>query len=501
MLSQQEFQQRYRYDTTEDRLGEGGFGEVFKAYDTFLDRWVAIKVSKVKADFPELRLRKEAELVNKLPIHPNIARYEECYSFNTMSGEYDFGVLQYYEHGNLLQLLRKQSLSQGQRYTLLTNLLEGIKFIHSHNIIHRDIKPQNILIVKRNEEYIPKITDFGISKKIKLTKQTQFSNSLIGAGTIAYSAPEQLADQPIRKNTDLWSFGIIAYQVLVGELPFNSGSHSTSSELGRQEILKQINSGQLPKKFDSIPGPWRILIERCLVNDPECRIKDTNECFSILTGMKHPNSLPIVLDSNTNVEDDCTQVINTTSKKVKQKKIFKNWNRSLTYLSLSLLGVIVLAFILLFPGVSENITNNEINLNDSSSISKSVIENSQKHSPEKQVAPIVTQDSNKQVSELTTIRNEKSAGEPEKEIVSNQIQEIVFPNGDSYIGSIKNGKMDGKGKYLFKSGGLISKNDPMERKAEAGDYIEGEWVEGELYRGHIFDRNGSKKQQIIIGRN
>ncbi len=499
MLSQKEFQQRYRYDIAEDRLGEGGFGEVFKAYDTFLDRWVAIKVSKVKADFPELRLRKEVELVNKLPIHPNIARYEECYTFNTLSGEYDFGVLQYYEDGNLLQLLRKQSLSQGQRYTLLNNLLEGIKFIHSHNIIHRDIKPQNILIVKRNDEYIPKITDFGISKKIKPTKLTQFSNSLIGAGTIAYSAPEQLADQPIRKNTDLWSFGIIAYQVLVGELPFNSGTHSTSSELGRQEILKQINSGQLPKKFDAIPNPWGTLIERCLVNDPEYRIKDTSECFLLLTNQKRTNSPFIASHNKDNIEDDCTQVVDATRKKTKQKKVSVKWGRSSTYFSLSILGVIILVSAILFRGITDDNQGREINLNDS--ISNSATENFGRHLPEKQIVPIIMRDSIKQTSETGNKPDEKKSGVKEKNIISDQFQQIDFPNGDTYKGSIKNGKMDGKGKYWFKSGGLISQNDPMERKAEAGDYIEGEWANGELYRGYIFDKNGIKKQQIIIGRN
>jgi serine/threonine protein kinase len=183
-MNQEDFKKRYKYDPSTDRLGEGGFGEVFKTYDTFLDKWIAIKISKVRADFQEIRLKNEVDLLNQLPAHPNVARYEECYTFRTISGEHDFAILQYYEAGNLLQVLKKYDLSLSQKYYLLSGLLEGIRFIHSQGIIHRDLKPQNVLIVCRDNNYIPKITDFGISKKLNFSKSTQFSNSLIGAGTI-----------------------------------------------------------------------------------------------------------------------------------------------------------------------------------------------------------------------------------------------------------------------------------------------------------------------------
>ncbi|MDR1847973.1 MAG: protein kinase, partial [Bacteroidales bacterium] len=127
-MTQQEFQRRYTYDINADKLGEGGFGKVFKAYDTYLDRWVAIKVSPV-GDVESLRLRKEVEMVSQLPAHPNIARYEECYSFSSFDGEYDFGILQYYEQGNLNQLLRSGSLTFEQKQSLLTQILEGLEFL------------------------------------------------------------------------------------------------------------------------------------------------------------------------------------------------------------------------------------------------------------------------------------------------------------------------------------------------------------------------------------
>jgi serine/threonine protein kinase len=114
-MTQHEFQQRYTYNSATDKLGEGGFGSVFKAYDTHRDRWVALKIAKVNPDFENIRLRREVEMVNQLPSHPNIAYYEECYTFASFDGEYDFGILQYYEQGNLSQLLKNNTLTVAQR--------------------------------------------------------------------------------------------------------------------------------------------------------------------------------------------------------------------------------------------------------------------------------------------------------------------------------------------------------------------------------------------------
>lgn len=492
MMTQEDFQQRYRYETTSDRLGEGGFGEVFKAYDTFLDRWVAIKVSKIKADFPELRLRHEVELVNKLPAHPNIARYEECYTFHSLAGEYDFGILQYYELGNLLQLMKKQTLELRQKYYLLSSLLEGIRFIHSQNIIHRDIKPQNILIVKRDDNFIPKITDFGISKKLSSAKNTQYSNSLIGAGTIAYSSPEQLAEKTIRKNTDLWSFGVIAFHLFTGELPFNSGEHSTSSELGRQEILKQINLGKLPQTINSIPAPWKSVIEKCLMTDPLLRIKDAEECMLLLSGGKKQENQKTGPFNIHATDDESTQVVSNTAGK---KNVIRT-GRSKRAVIFALTGFLLLALLsisiyYLGPFVKkENKTSHSIANTNLDQIPE--IQNKAEQGPN-----VVD------LSKMKIKPKDPAEEKPVEQKIPPAITqgEIKFPNGDIYVGFLKNGKMHGKGKYYFKTGGLISKNDLLERKAEAENYIEGDWIDGELYKGYLFDKNGIRKERLVIGRN
>jgi len=283
-MTQQEFQTRYTYNPSTDKLGEGGFGSVFKAYDNHRDRWVALKISKVNPQYETIRLRKEVEMVAKLPSHPNIAYYEECYTFPQMDGEYDFAILQYYNEGNLNQMLKNNTLIDEQKQSILMQILEGIHFLHNNGIIHRDLKPQNILMVKRGNEFVPKITDFGISKQLDTSKSSVFDNSIAGAGTLSYSSPEQLFDREIRKNTDLWSFGVIAFQTFTGRLPFNTGEHASASEAGRMELFRQVNSGQLPDITAQISEPWQTVIRRCLVTDAALRVKNAQETADILIG-------------------------------------------------------------------------------------------------------------------------------------------------------------------------------------------------------------------------
>ncbi|MDR1594166.1 MAG: serine/threonine protein kinase [Prevotellaceae bacterium] len=281
----EEFKKRYEYNPATDKLGEGGFGSVFKTYDNHRNRLVALKISKVNPEYENIRLKKEVEIVAHLPSHPYIAYYEECYTFASFDGEYDFGILQYYEHGNLAQLLKKGNLLPEQKQNILIQILEGIEFLHGHGVIHRDLKPQNILMtLKPNGEYVPKITDFGISKQLDVNRSSVFSNSMAGAGTLAYASPEQLAERTIRKNADLWSFGVIAFQTITGTLPFTTGKHAKTSESGRLELFRQINSGQPPEAINSIDEPWQELIRTCLVTDPEKRVKNCEACNAILTG-------------------------------------------------------------------------------------------------------------------------------------------------------------------------------------------------------------------------
>jgi len=254
-------------------------------------------MAEVKSGLEQVRLKHEVELINKLPTHPNIAYYEECYTFSTFAGEYDFGVLQYYEQGNLDQLVREKQLTFQQKDHILRQILEGIAFLHSQGIIHRDLKPQNILIVNRNGEYIPKITDFGISKKLDTNKSSIFTNSVMGS--LAYASPEQLRGLTMKKNTDLWSFGVIVCWIFTGKLPFNSGSQAVTSEAGRIELFRQITTGNVSMIIQQLPSIWSELVKQCIVVDNEKRIGNAINCLNILYGrINHLGNKSTVKDDN-----------------------------------------------------------------------------------------------------------------------------------------------------------------------------------------------------------
>ncbi len=278
-LTQQEFQRRFEYDAISDLLGTGGFSKVFKAYDNEEQRLVAIKVAAVNSGQEKFRLKKEVDLIKKYK-HPNIARYEDCYTFKNLAGEFDYGILQYYPLGNLLQLLERETLPDAEKQNILKGILTGLHVLHDNGIIHRDLKPQNILMGKEGGNYIPKITDFGISRE--LDKEESKIDTTSAAGTPSYASPEQLkASASIHKNTDLWSFGVIAFRLFTGELPFKKDDSASASAL--ESILKQINRGSLPESIRSVPEPWQALIRQCLISDPRKRLKQCSDCEKILS--------------------------------------------------------------------------------------------------------------------------------------------------------------------------------------------------------------------------
>lgn len=279
-MTQEEFQKRYLYNTSTDCLGRGGFGSVYRAWDTILSRYVAIKISPIDYQNPGLRLRNEVEKAVGL-LHPNVAHYEECHTFSYPTGDFDFAIMQFYEDGSLDKFIINNALNLDDYHNILRQILLGIAFLHKNNIIHRDLKPQNILIVNHAGNYVPKITDFGISKRLNEGESSAVSNSVLG-GTRFYASPEQLAERKIRKNSDLWSFGIIAYRLFTGTTPFNSGEYSATSEQGRQELFRQMMSGELPSRIDDIHEPWRSIIQKCLIPDNTLRVAHAEECLAIL---------------------------------------------------------------------------------------------------------------------------------------------------------------------------------------------------------------------------
>ena len=442
-MTEQEFQARYTYDRNRGKLGEGGFGTVFKAYDNYRDRWVALKIAEVDVKNESIRLRKEVEMVTKLPSHPNIAYYEECYTFMQAKGECDFGILQYYEEGNLGELLKNNTLTLEQKQSVLKQILEGIAFLHQNGIIHRDLKPQNILIAKRGSEYIPKITDFGISKQLDINKSSVFSNSIAGAGTLAYASPEQLSERTIRKNTDLWSFGVIAFQALTGQLPFNTGEHASTSEAGRLELFRQINSGKLPDKINTIKEPWQKLIRRCLVLDAAQRVQSEAELKDILMNLNKDTVIPE--PDPTILEPDDPDIIDISDPNHGEEGHSKKYLLPIVIIAALLVVVVIFIF----------------KSNKSSNVPIDSVSN----------MPVTISD-----SIHFTYSGRMVNGLPDGSGTA------VYPNGDKYEGHFLNGLPDGYGTMIFANPRITYKGDYEKGKAEGYGFMK--WPNGVTYDGY-----------------
>lgn len=279
-MTLQEFNTRFTYNPATDSLGGGGFGKIFKAWDNDNDCYVALKIQNVDPQFPEVRLSKEVAMAASLK-HPNIAHYKECHTFSTLTGEVDIAIMSYYESGSLDKLMASRQLSYDNKVDILTQILHGIAYLHDHGVIHRDLKPQNILILYIDGRYIPKITDFGISKQLKEGDKSSVVNSMKFVSRL-YASPEQLLGENIKKNTDLWSFGVIAYQMFVGKTPFNTAGHTFDSELGRAEFFRQVTSGMLPQEIETIPGAWQQVIRRCMTISNNLRYSQASEVLNDL---------------------------------------------------------------------------------------------------------------------------------------------------------------------------------------------------------------------------
>ncbi|CAN5153602.1 hypothetical protein BH09BAC2_BH09BAC2_17430 [soil metagenome] len=212
------FRERYKYNPAKDVLGSGGFATVYKAFDTLLERDVALKMFHT-SESDKVNILSELKKMSKLD-HQNLIRcYDilnvEVTNIHGLPEKLSVGVMEYADSGSLKEFIQRNN-DLNVTKDLLIQILQGLSYLHSKNIIHRDLKPQNILLSDYDGTLIPKITDFGISKAVSNDNQV----SSVIMGTIEYMAPEQFdtekygIDGRISTNLDLWSFGILTYEMV-----------------------------------------------------------------------------------------------------------------------------------------------------------------------------------------------------------------------------------------------------------------------------------------------
>lgn len=337
-------------------IGEGGMANVYLGYDTILDRNVAIKVLRGDLSNDEKfvrRFQREALSASSLS-HPNIV---EMYDVGEDDGLY-YIVMEYIEGKTLKQLLKKRgSLTLSEAIDIMLQMTDGMAHAHDSYIIHRDLKPQNIMI---QDDGQIKITDFGIAMALNSTQLTQ-TNSVMGS--VHYLPPEQAAGKGSSIRSDIYSMGIIFYELLSGSLPFKGES---AVEIALKQMRDPLPS--LREENKEIPQSIENIILKSTAKNPKNRYHDAKEMHQdLLTALNDERmNEPIYQYPYSEHEvDDTTKVVKTLSEEaVEDEQIakpivddeVKKTNKWIWILS-GIVGVIILTLLTIFfivPAVTKD---------------------------------------------------------------------------------------------------------------------------------------------------
>jgi tetratricopeptide (TPR) repeat protein/predicted Ser/Thr protein kinase len=252
-----------------DKLGEGGMGVVYKAQDTKLDRTVAIKFlpQHLTTDGVEKeRFVHEAKAASALN-HTNVTTIYEIDEFEGQT----FIVMEYCEGETLREVIQKEPLSIRKVLDIAVQICEGLTIAHEKGIVHRDIKSDNIMLTPRGQV---KIMDFGLAKLKGATKLTQSRTTL---GTASYMSPEQAQREEVDHRSDIFSFGVVLYELLTGQLPFQ-GDHEAA-------VLHAIISEEpLPvARFNNkVSAKLQDLVDKTLAKEKEERYQHIDDVLADL---------------------------------------------------------------------------------------------------------------------------------------------------------------------------------------------------------------------------
>lgn len=255
------------------KIGKGGMGEVYLAEDTKLGRKVALKFlpqDLVNDSWAKRQLEKEAQAAAKLE-HPNIC---PVYDFQN-SGEHSFIVMQFVEGDTLAELIRKKSIQSEQILPLARQIVSALVEAHAHGIIHRDIKPRNIMVTPGGNV---KVLDFGLAKTMRPKSLEGLDDSVsnfaeIGLvpGTVRYMSPEQLRNERLDYRSDIFSVGTVLYEIVSGTNPFDcKTAPEVISAILASEPKPLPQNGAVPKGLASI-------VQHCLSKVPAERYQSANE--------------------------------------------------------------------------------------------------------------------------------------------------------------------------------------------------------------------------------
>lgn len=268
-------------------LGQGGMGDVYLAEEQRLNRKVALKFLSsefITDNWAKRQLIREAQAVAMLD-HANICAVYGIEELN----EHSFIVMQYIEGQTLAELVRSGSLTSNQVVPLAQQIVGALAEAHSHGIIHRDVKPKNIMVTSGGQI---KVLDFGLAKTIKKSLEeaesiSQVTQAGLLVGTVAYMSPEQLRGEKLDYRTDIFSLGTVLYEMASGKNPYG---HETNAEVisaimrGEPQALRQANP-DCPKGLD-------LIVDKCLKKDRTERYQSAAELLIDLDKLQKGIALP-----------------------------------------------------------------------------------------------------------------------------------------------------------------------------------------------------------------
>ena len=262
-------------------IGQGGMATIFKAHQTNLDRFVALKVIHpvLKDDQAFLnRLKREASIIAKLN-HPNIVT---VYDFSEFEG-IPFLVLRFIDGKTLKAVLQQQRLGTTQILKIIRPVADALSYAHSRGVLHRDVKPSNILIDNEGHVYL---TDFGLARIAHSSESTSSHDMMIGSPH--YLSPEQAKSEASDARTDIYSLGIVLFEMFTGQVPF-------SAETPYGTILAQINQPPpAPRSINpKVPPAVEQVIVKALAKDPKDRYASIRDMMRALeNAARGPKNVP-----------------------------------------------------------------------------------------------------------------------------------------------------------------------------------------------------------------
>jgi serine/threonine protein kinase/TolB-like protein len=287
-------------------LGAGGMGEVYLAQDTQLDRAVALKILPAQLASDEQRMRRfeqEAKAASALN-HPNILTIHEVGQADSIH----FIATEFIDGVTLRQLIKRARMTLRETFDIIIQVASALTSAHAAGIVHRDIKPENIML--RSDGYV-KVLDFGLAKLMEKTTTREGSdpeatiktavNTAPGVvmGTVYYMSPEQARGLAVDERTDIWSFGVVLYEMITSSIPFSGATPSDVIASILEREPKPLASSAL-----NVPAELERIVSKTLAKDAEERYQTTKDLLIDLRRLKRQLDVEAELERIVRLDED-----------------------------------------------------------------------------------------------------------------------------------------------------------------------------------------------------